>query len=179
MAAWSNYSTRGELQQRNRPLLFPVFFVWCFKRGWAVTSNLCLHFKLFIMITDAPEAFKLAEGGNCPVSILHIVLWSWPDSPIQIKKTAILTKAWTFCFCASWQVQTHQTPPSELVKMKHIQKTRFRKFISSLLFGIQIFIDLYSIYRYVYVTQVHCKVKDKPILLTKKKEIRKIDNKCA
>lgn len=67
-------------------------------------------------------------------------------------------------------------------KKKNIQITTFKKSISSLLFGIQIFIDLYSLYiererasfLYIYIFNMcHCKVTDK-IIFAKKKRKRKI-----
>jgi len=62
----------------------------------------------------------------------------------------------------------------QLEKRKiYVQNTKFKKFISSLLFGIQIFIDLYSMYIDIYVTCATAKITDKLVFAWKRKERKK------
>ena len=59
---------------------------------------------------------------------------------------------------------------------KKVQNAKFKKFISSLLFGIQIFIDLYSIYRYMYIcnTCATAKSQTNSFLLRKERKRKNI-----
>lgn len=58
-----------------------------------------------------------------------------------------------------------------------MQSTTIKKFISSLLFGIQIF-NLYSIYRYVYVTHVPLQRYRQKVIFLRTKKKRKKKTMC-